>query len=189
MIIGLCGYKNSGKDAVAAYLIKTYDFERKAFADPLKHSVAALLNIPMQDVDKFKNDPEMYVDLRPNNPGYFSESRLSFREFLQRYGTEAHRDVFGKGFWLDATLPIKSYVGKSIVVTDVRFQNEADRIKELGGLLVQVYKPTIDVNDDHPSETEHLKFKFDHTITNRGTMTLLFDKIEMMMGDIALNHV
>ena len=30
---------------------------------------------------------------------------MTFREFLQRYGTEAHRDVFGKDFWLEYTLP------------------------------------------------------------------------------------
>ena len=103
MIIGLSGEKESGKDTIAAYLVKRYEFERKAFADPMKRSIAALFNIPFKDVDTLKNDKKALVSLT-TYPGYRTE--MSFRGFLQRYGTESHRDIFGEDFWLEYTLPV-----------------------------------------------------------------------------------
>ena len=56
MILGLNGLKGSGKDTVGAHLIKEHGFERRSFADPLKKSVAALLDIPYHEIDKWKNE-------------------------------------------------------------------------------------------------------------------------------------
>ena len=41
MIIGLTGYKGSGKDTAASHLVEKYGFTRVAFADKLKKSAAA----------------------------------------------------------------------------------------------------------------------------------------------------
>jgi hypothetical protein len=175
MIVGLAGFKGSGKDTVAAYLIKEHGFERKAFADPLKRSVAALFDIPFADVDKYKNDDYIGVEIRQ-----ISEvvKFLSFREILQRYGTEAHRDVFGQDFWLDYTLPVQGfYPGRAIVVTDVRFRNEAERVRELGGFMWFVdrmeVRPPYEL---HPSEV--YDFEVDTIVHNNGTLEELYANIE-----------
>ena len=36
MIIGLCGYAQSGKDTVANILVEKYGYQRIAFADPIR---------------------------------------------------------------------------------------------------------------------------------------------------------
>src|SRR5215467_4376192 len=141
MILGLCGLKQSGKDTIAAYLVKEHGFERKAFADPLKRSVAALFDIPFSEIDKLKMDDSILVGVGRHGEEEYDQwiqhigfHAITFRELLQRYGTEAHRDVFGNCFWVDLTLPVQGfYPGRAIVVTDVRFREEAERVKFLGG--------------------------------------------------------
>lgn len=177
MIVGLSGEKESGKDTVAAYLVKNYEFERRAFADPMKKSIAALFDIPFKDVDTLKNDKRAKVTLS-TYPGYSVE--MSFRGFLQRFGTEAHREVFDEDFWLEYTLPIGGYYpGRNIVVTDVRFANEANRIKAVGGSVVRIYRSMVLTNDPHPSEK--IDFEVDHIIYNNGTLDQLWPKVEDML--------
>lgn len=175
MIIGLTGYKESGKDTAAAYLIKHHKFERRAFADPLKRSVAALLDIPFSEIDKMKNDPNSGIELRGD-----SDTFIMFRTFLQRYGTESHRDVFGKDFWLDHTLPMNGfYVGKNIVITDVRFENEFARVWALNGFIVGIDRPSSPLmpKDKHPSEDIDFNLP-DYIITNDGTFNDLYQGVE-----------
>jgi hypothetical protein len=184
MILGLSGLKGSGKDTVAAYLVKTHGFERKAFADPMKKSIAALFDIPFSEIDKFKNDDTCEVALGYNftQESYEAWTKvLSFREFLQRYGTESHREIFGKDFWVDQTLPVQGYYpGRAIVVTDVRFANEAARVNELGGFNIRVVRDRSSSSEDnHVSEQQD--FEFDFKIYNDGDLEELYDNIETVL--------
>jgi hypothetical protein len=192
MIIGLSGHKGSGKDLVAAYLVKEHGFERKAFADPLKRSVAALFNIPFSDVDKLKMNDKILVGIGMiGEPEYdqwiqhMGYQALSWRELLQRYGTEAHRDVFGVDFWLEYTLPLGGYYpGRAIVVSDVRFENEANRIKELGGFVWFIDRPSVFPGHDlHTSEV--FDFDEDWVVINDGTIEELYEEVEKaLMGSV-----
>jgi len=153
MILGLNGLKGSGKDTVAAYLIKEYGFERRAFADPVKKSLAGLFGVPYHKIDVYKNDPGIWVELTNGGNERLMNLPLTFREFIQRFATEAHRDVFGQDFWLDYTMPKNAfYSGRKIVVTDVRFSNEAKRVHDCGGSVIRIDRPDVDVGDTHISE-------------------------------------
>jgi len=187
MILGLSGAKGSGKDTVAAYLVKNHQFERKAFADPMKKSIAALFDIPFSEVDKLKNEDTCIVSLAtygPKNVGSYewikSHHDMTFRTLLQRYGTEAHRDVFGEDFWLDYTLPVGGYYpGRAIVVTDVRFANEANRVKELGGTNVMITRPGFESEEEHRSEV--FDFNADLSIINNGDIDDLYVATEEIL--------
>ncbi len=54
------------------------------------------------------------------------------------------------------------------LVTDVRFENEAEAIKERGGILLRINR-NVDTGT-HPSETSLDDYKFDYTISNKGSM-------------------
>jgi hypothetical protein len=172
MIVGLTGAKGSGKDTVGAYLVKEHAFERKAFADPLKQSIAALFGIAFSDIDKLKNDPEAFVGV------------YTFRTFIQRYGTEAHRDVFGQNFWVDITLPLGGYYpGRAIVVTDVRFRNEAERVRYLGGYNWHIHRKAAPENPlQHSSELFDYDDLIDSHIHNDDTLQELFDNVERTLS-------
>lgn len=208
MIIGLTGLKGSGKDTVGAYLVKNHNFERRSFAEPLKRSFAALFDIPMWEIENWKNDDSVFVTVgnKNNNPEGLIKNftlpngtdfvrpdhmwspirELSFREALQRYGTESHRDVFGENFWVDQALPVEGfYDGRAIVVTDVRFQSEAQRIDELGGCIIKIIRPETQVQSDlHVSEVEQFNIKADYQITNNGTIDDLYSAIQEILNDI-----
>lgn len=59
---------------------------------------------------------------------------------LQVVGTHV-RELIGKEFWNDLARPrILKFLqeGKKVVVTDTRYQNEADMVRSLGGLVVKI---------------------------------------------------
>ncbi len=156
MLIGLTGRMGSGKDTVVERLravTAPNAITRKAFADPLKDSVCALFGITRETLERMKNSRHAEVTL--TNAGDSAGAMQSMRTFLQRYGTEAHRDIFGKNFWLDATLPINYAHAHTItVITDCRFPNEAERVKVCGGYVFEVIGPLgkMDANSPHESE-------------------------------------
>jgi hypothetical protein len=187
MILGLNGLKGSGKDTVAAYLIKEYGFERRAFADPLKKSVATLFDIPFHKIDEYKNDPKIWVELsqadKPILPiGAETFKALTFREFLQRYGTESHRGVFGENFWVDQTMPKDAfYSGRKIVITDLRFDNEAKRVHDCGGSVIRIDRPEVDTHDTHVSEAPLAHKLVDFILQNDKGLDELYALTESML--------
>lgn len=189
MLIGLTGLKGAGKDTVAAFLVKQHGFERRAFADPLKKSVASLFDIPFHLVDKYKNDPNIAVTLHyvdDTHPQSTTEkgTTMTFREFLQRYGTEAHRDVpeMGYDFWVELLLPVRGYYAeRNIVISDVRFDNEAKRITLLDGINVEVSRATAVSKDPHRSEDGIDPDLVDYTIFNNGSLDELGSGVDVMI--------
>ena len=47
MILGLVGFASSGKDTVADYLVRNHNFNRIAFADPLKDAASIIFDWPI----------------------------------------------------------------------------------------------------------------------------------------------
>lgn len=184
-IIGLTGLKGAGKDTVADQLVAKYGFEKRSFAKLLKDSVCALLDLTPDQIERWKNDPEIVVTvLGPNArlaEGYRS---FTFRQFLQRYGTEAHRDVFGTHFWVDNAF-VGMEPGKNYVFTDVRFVNEADAIRACfpNSTIVRVERPGLS-SDDHASEVPLPIDRIDYTIFNDQDLYYLSQVVDSLMERI-----
>ncbi len=190
--LGLAGVAGAGKDTVFERLqaLGGPRFVRMSVADPLKESIAALFDIDLDTLDRLKRDPDSFVKVGgadPDRPGmaiYYGggRQRRTMREFMQRYGTEAHRDVFGQDFWLDvwqmnATNAQLEAAGGAFVTADapltivntsVRFENEAQRIIEMGGRVFHVEGPQDVGAGGHPSEKllpeELITGFFDNTV-------------------------
>ena len=171
MILGLHGKMNAGKNECARRLVNLSPLPvvEVSFAAKLKESAAALLDLDAGVLETAKNDPYARVCLTYLEPGGSNDILVSqtVRSFLQRYGTEAHRDVFGQDFWLDAALPVQAlgYADALYVVTDVRFPNEAQRVRDLGGWVVLVVGPDDDTGT-HPSEQTIEPHLIEATIIN-----------------------
>ena len=172
MIVGLTGKKQHGKDTTGAILVNEHGFVRVSFADALKQSAAALFGVPVETWDALKNRPDAIVTL--NVGAYVGGdvlAKLTVREFVQRYGTEAHRDVFGGDFWVNVVRDKVADLVKqdeSVVITDVRFAEEAALVVKMGGKVINVYRPqVVDDGDGHASEQLP---EFDTTLWNGGDM-------------------
>jgi len=176
LIIGFAGAKRSGKDSAAKILQTEFGSQKEiykhSFAHKLKESAAACLDIPTDE----EFTPEMWSDTMKENGviditwgdyengvGPRGFKRITGREYLQKYGTEAHRNIFGHDFWIDAVLdkiPDNSeyeqeigYYSRLDLITDVRFSNEAEAILDRDGMVVQIRRSSVESdNPEHASE-------------------------------------
>lgn len=172
MLIGLHGRMQSGKDTVyerARRLMRdVIEVERRSFADPLYESAAAALGLQPGHLREWKTDPNIWVDVSyDDGDGTMALKRHTVREYLQAYGTEAHRGVFGTDFWVKAAR-LDDHAGRVVLVTDVRFENEATAVKAAGGYVVQVVGPDDpeDATYMHASEAGIPEVFIDATIYN-----------------------
>ena len=177
-LIGVTGKKRAGKDTFAEALIEDRGFTRVAFADPLRESLYALNPfLPPGTVSPGQLAPYTPIRLRDYVDGlgwHDAKDHPEVRRLLQEHGlamrNHAHPDV-----WVDAAMrkarPILEG-GGGVVITDVRFPNEAARIKTRWGLLVRVTRPNLpDPPDPHISEVALDDWTVDIEVLNNGTVT------------------
>lgn len=190
MLIGFTGNKGAGKDTVGEYLVNN-NFQRVAFADPMKLAVANLFDITVEEVDNFKENDGNTIDLVevalsvvPAHPGKLQyDYTFTWREFLQRFGTDMARNTFGHDFWVDqwqATAEPLIRAGMNVVVTDVRFENEAQRIQSFEGYIIQISRPGYE-SDGHESEMGLDSKYVDAMISNEGTKSELYETLEAFL--------
>jgi len=184
MILGLTGRAGAGKSTVAEYLNREYGLDVKSFAAPLYASACALLDCTVDELKTWKNDPAFRIELNtvPDLDTTLIHKSMTVRTFLQRYGTEAHRDVFGADFW--AERPWRDWHGQvDWVFEDVRFNNEADAIREHGGTIVRIDRPYVGLAGPealHPSEAG---VPADVIFYNNGELVELFEDIRQFLAD------
>lgn len=173
MIIGLCGGISAGKDTTylraQSLYSKILPVVRIGYADKMKDSVSKLFGVSLNFIETEKRNPKTTVTLSHEVNGLSRNLTMTFREFLQKYGTEAHRGPFGDMFWVDAALPQNfDHSDKLVFVTDVRFKSEMQRIVDLGGfniLITNEFSGTATENL-HSSENSIAMDLVSYTINN-----------------------
>lgn len=159
-LIGIAGKARSGKDTAAQYLLNTLgaDWYSASFADPMKE----MLNVIGVDTgDGFK-------DLPVNQYG------VSTRHMLQTLGTEWGRNLIDSNFWVDVFANMNAY--QCVIVPDVRFENEAELIREFGVLICIEGRGGIE--GGHISERKLQYDDRDIYIDNRGSLSELYEKLD-----------
>lgn len=169
-IIGLIGKKRSGKDTFGGELVNAAGFTRVAFADPLRQAALAL--------DPFVGRPALPGELAPQRDVRLSEvigtigweKAKDFvpevRRTLEAFGTDSIR-ALDDSFWVRMAVEKIQETNGPVVVTDVRFPNEADKIRELGGLVVRIIRTgQEDAPGTHQCETALDNYREDLTFYN-----------------------
>lgn len=181
MILGLHGRKQSGKDLVYEYLTELLpdkNIVRDAFADRLKLSALRCFKpdatldeaIDWAEELKFTGGASAWSFVPCSVDEIRNTITVSGREFLQNYGTEAHREVFDQDFWVKQVLPSKLDYDL-LVITDVRFPNEAEAIHAEGGKVWLLDRPAVDDGDTHASEKPLDSWHVDYVVKNHGSLT------------------
>lgn len=172
-IIGITGRAGAGKDTVGSMLVYEHGFHRLALADPIKRGLEAMFGFgaTIWDDREAKERPvAQHCDVT-------LPLDVTFRRLAQTLGTEWGRDMIASDVWLrcaEARIrQIKAerfpYHAKGVVITDVRFDNEADFIHEMGGTVVRIERGVGDVAA-HISEAGVSERKVDVTIWNNHTI-------------------
>jgi len=161
-VIGLTGYAQSGKDTVASILVERYGYRRIAFADKIRDFLYGIN--PMVACS-----PTGYLQDLVNLVGWDSaKQEPQVRRLLQDLGISA-RELLDENIWITSALG-KVNSGDRIVITDVRFENEAMMIKHLGGQLWRVKRVGVGPVNEHVSESELDGYKVDQIFVNNGTL-------------------
>ena len=145
IIIGLSGKIGSGKDTVAS-IIKKYNntFQDIAFAYKLKQITALLTS---QDINNTMTQEGKNI--------YIEEFNMTIGQMLQQIGTNLFRDNFNDNTWILATfLQIKNNPG-NYIITDCRFKNEAQAIKDNNGILIRINRNNNNISDNSTRNLQH----------------------------------
>jgi hypothetical protein len=186
-LIGITGLKRSGKDTIGNYLVEKHNYIRLGFADNLKQACKIIFGF---------DEKQLYGNTKETVDEYWEHSP---REILQTVGTDLFRNEFGKylknmkpNIWMKSLEKkinniVQEYkenkLGKpKIVITDVRFENELEFIRNYNGKIIKVVRDSIELNQYslHESETFIQKLKTDFTINNNSTLQNLYNHVEKL---------
>ena len=169
MIIGLCGAAGSGKDTAASRLVLFHGFLRFAFADPIYDAVSAITGLEIHELkDRSRKE---------NCLGWISYSP---RRLLQSLGTEWGRDMIHPEIWVMSLMQRVEGV-RDAVITDVRFNNEAEAILARGGEVWRVVGREAIIGAEassHASECGVADKYISATITNGGSIDDLWAAVD-----------
>lgn len=165
-------------------------WEIKKWAGKLKTIASLLTGIPVQ---KFEDQEFKKTNLGPEwstikydyEKGSYTNPHtinMTVRDFLQKLGTDGLRTGLHENTWVNAIMA--DYEGlydidtdrttwPNWIITDTRFPNEAQAIKNAGGIVIRVDRPGYKPINDHPSETGLDNWNFDHKIMNGSDLTSL----------------
>lgn len=187
-LIGLTGYARSGKDTIGSRLVNEHGFVRVAFADAVRDATYTLN--PQLSYDRDVWTVQEIVD--QHGWEWCKTHVPEIRRLLQVMGTEVGRGIFGESSWTDiAVRKIAEYanveslvvgVTAKVVVTDVRFANEADLIHDLGGQVWKVERSGFGPVNAHASEV--LDFEVDRIVDNNTDIKGLFSKVDALLRSI-----
>jgi hypothetical protein len=187
LLIGLTGRAGAGKSTVAAMLADQYACHQLALADPILEMVHVLFALTGVDGAWAI---ERALTEQPTMLGY------SYRHLAQTLGTEWGRGLH-PDFWvrvLDLRLAMPELQQENVVISDVRFPNEADYIRRCGGVLVRVLRDATaapgagmaPATAAHASEQHSATLPVTHELINNGSLATLEDQVDRLVDSLRI---
>ena len=140
--IGLTGPAGVGKDTVGLFMSSIHEYDVFSFAKPLKDGLSIMFNIPREDFDDRALKEVNHV-----------QWGLSPRAFAQTCGTEFARNFVGADVWIRRLAFDEEFMrSPRRVITDVRFDNEADWVRSQGGVIWHLSRSGVQSVRSHVSE-------------------------------------
>lgn len=174
-LIGLAGAARSGKDTSGTILSKLLGYPTYALASPIK---------------KVCNELHYWDDRHAN--GELKEVVDPFwgyspRHAYQTMGTELARNLWREDFWLKRAEMVYQKEG-SLIITDIRFQNEADFIRSNGGQIIHIVRDGAEKVLNHASEAGIDKHKEDVILYNNSTIEILEANLEGLVNFLTMTE-
>jgi len=159
-LIGVAGFKRSGKDTVGLFLKEfleeSYCFI--AFADTVKAIASRITGIPVSDFysDEYKDTFNAVAGITP---------RLAMTKVY-----DGLKPVFGDDLFIKPVKRAWEATNKKVmVITDVRYENEAEWIRSVGGVILHVQRPGAGPSE-HSSERGIAVNPADYVLRNDGSL-------------------
>jgi energy-coupling factor transporter ATP-binding protein EcfA2 len=166
-IIGLTGLKGCGKSTVAS-ILKKIGYAEYSFAQPMKEALAVMTGLDYQVFDSQETKEVPLAQFGGVTP----------RHMMQTLGTEWGRQMIQSDFWL-MIAEQRLFNLKKVVVSDIRFENEASLIRKMGGVVIHIERNIVkNETSNHLSEKGIAFEEVDLLIVNDGDLTSLAKKTE-----------
>lgn len=144
LVIGFTGFARSGKDTAATYFLGQENYVKYSFAYPIKEMLRIGFGLTESELEGGnKEEPltRLGLDKSP-------------RQLMQTMGTEWGRVMIDSEVWLklaQRNWELLRDNGKNMIITDVRFENEAQWVKSIGGIITKVTREGVKAanQDEH----------------------------------------
>ena len=194
-VIGICGPAQAGKDTagrfMAQQIINSDDYNMQehvvaleSFAAPIKSMVAMLLDF--HGYGSVMNPDKLNVYLEGDQKEeVLDRIGVSTRRLMQTIGTEWGREMIKDSIWLDCMegrigqfdeAKKHGHPGAIVIITDVRFDNEAEMIKRNGGVIVRIDSDR-DTIPEHASEAGVSECLVDTVIDNSDDIDTFYARV------------
>jgi len=191
-VIGFTGKINSGKTSAAQYLVSE-GYSEYSFADPIKR-IAEIFGF---EKHQLYGTQEQKLEVN-------THWKVSGRRFLQRFGTDVCRDALpmlmpelglqeSESLWIRLwQIEMQRYPERLYVISDVRYPDEAEAIRRLGGLIIRLTctlpertGSTIGRDSSvhaHASEQMQSQIQAHHEINTDGSVQELYAHLDTLIG-------
>lgn len=185
-LIAVTGQIGSGKSTVAKHLASQHDFQPISIAEPLKRIAMEVYGLEHHHVfgsqeDKAEELPLVRsADGKPRTP----------RQILEWLGTEGFRTI-DPNTWLNLAMRrVATFRDEdtSVVITDTRFENEFEAVKERDGAIWLIEKiggrqeNTGHSSDDASKQYFRAHTPTEHLIARVGDFASLFEQIDTALA-------
>lgn len=173
MIIGAAAQLNSGKDVLCDYLLEELNFKNKfwkraAFANAVKNVYENSFGVNREFIEKWKRSSD-------SPPGM----NMSVRKGLQFIG-DGFRQI-KSDIWID--IAFRENIDNNIIISDVRYINEAKEIKKRGGINILIHRLGFLNDDPNPSESQ-LRPLVEYCLKNLNDGEIIFSNLSNPPEDI-----
>ncbi|MEF2249313.1 hypothetical protein RSP795_10265 [Ralstonia solanacearum] len=156
-LVGFAGLSRVGKDTAARVLIQHLGYVRESFAAPIRQFVAHILGWSLAELEARK---EEHIDWLGTTP----------RRMMQTVGTEWGRIGVNDRIWVNRVMRAakdnRIFRNAPTVITDVRFDNEAETIRAAGGVVIHIVRPDALKTSAHVSEAGVTRHPGDDVLLN-----------------------
>ena len=166
MKIAIGGKKGSGKDTVSDWLCQECrNIKKISFLDPIYE----ILNFSQDTCNLPRNKDNQFL------------------EFIEDWGRKQNTNL-----WLDLTLKKANSIDEDVVISDIRYKNELDKLNDDGWITIKIVRTSIDENrvgtenDLYNREIDSIPDNsWIHIIQNDSTIDDLYEKIDSIVSDFS----
>lgn len=201
-VVGLSGFGKAGKTEAANYIERHYGIRRLHIATTLRKMLAELLR------DNGLDEGRIYEHLEGGlKEVAIPEIGASGRHLQITLGTEWGRELVCNDLWVKTWGCVVRSMGGNVMNDSVRFPNEEDGIRDLGGFTILIERPGTGpvafkwkrlgpllyrhfgvLWGAHDSERVDRLFG-DYVLVNDGSLEDLYDQIDAVMADRGIERV
>lgn len=178
-IIALCGYKGSGKDTVAEYLVKNYKYNHYKISEKLKEGIKLLFNLNDDDLERNKDEINDKWGIEPRKIMQFIGTDM-FQYKLQELFPTIEKSFWIKSLFTDELINKIANEDHRIVISDLRFLHEYNLISNIcvSYSILKIQNDNLEKNDNHISENEFNNIPINAVILNNSNKQQLYNNID-----------